>query len=235
MPASNRVVPQAPADWQHCPAIGAHINPINCTGITSAFQRNIQSCCRTKCASPLRLCTVCISQGHTDELARSTDPQTGFCNFHTTEGVAARRQKEYVQSGAGYSKKMPMSAGIPREYCIPGSSGPTGGEIHFGHTENYFTRVAANPKPIAASDIQQVAEKIPTLYRARQIQLATLLGNNPTIPIAEIAAIMGIKRASVDVLFNHLYNALGIPTKERPEVKRNIIGQAWRLANPNSS
>ena len=237
MPARKGVVPPAPSGWHHCPAIGAHINPINCTGITSAYQRNLQSCCRTQCASPLRLCTACISQGHTDELAHSTNPQTGFCEFHTTKGAAARRQKDYVTSGAGYSKKMPMSAGIPREYCIPGSSGRTGGEIHFGHyNRDYLTRVGENPKPTTASvDIQQIANKIPTLHRARQTQLATLVGNNPAISVAEVAAIMGIKRASVDVLFNHLYNNLGIPKNMERETKRDIVGHAWKLANPSSS
>lgn len=234
MPASKGSVPTVPSGWHHCPAIGAHINPINCNGITSAYQRNLQSCCRTQCASPLRLCTACIIQGHTDELAYSTNPQTGFCDFHTTKGAAARRQKYYVKSGAGYSEKRPISAEIPREYCIPGSSGRTGGEIHFGHyNRDYLTRVGENPKPTTASvDIQQIANKIPTLHRARQTQLATLVGNNPAISVAEVAAIMGIKRASVDVLFNHLFTNLGIPTKESPANKRNIMKQAWQLANP---
>ncbi len=234
MPASKGSVPPAPSGWYHCPAIGAHINPTNCTGITSAYQRNLQSCCRTQCASPLRLCTACISQGHTDELAHSTNPQTGFCDFHTTKGAAAQRQKDYVQSRAGYSEKRPMSGGIPSEYCIPGSSGRTGGEIHFGHyNRDYLTRVGENPNPTAASvDIQKVANKIPTLYRARQKQLAVLLGNNPDISIAEVAAVMGIQRGSVDVLFNHLFTNLGIPTKESPATKRNIMKQAWQLANP---
>lgn len=215
-----------------CPASRASIPESACKSLTASYQQNRQYCCSTHCQSPWRLCLRCVVQGYTGEDACTVDLQTGWCRFHSANGADAVRQKDYHQTSAAYSDSNPMRRVAQEAHRIPGSRARTGGEMLLPHTGGGRHKVTAPPRVIPI-DIHDVARKIRTLPQEQQRKLAAQLGRFPTKSMEEISRELRIKRSSLDSLFRHLYNNLGMPGRQYSVAeKRDIVYRAWQLEPP---
>ncbi len=228
------VVPTATRSKQcFCPASRARITRERCVDLTQGPQTNQRYCCKMRCQSPWRLCIKCIVQGHTGEDAQTTDPKTGWCLFHTINGESAVRSKNYYETRAAYCDSYPMRITTQEKDRIPGSSARTGGEMYFHDITNGHRHNVIVPPMVIAVDLQNVAEKIKKLPQRQQSELARKLGTCPTKSMEQIAQELKIKRNSLDCLFRHLYNSLGMPGRQYSVTeKRDIVYRAWQLAYP---